>query len=226
MYPFLTTHSSANNKVPNSKEYMKSCIGSNAKYIEVDVRKTKDNILVLYHNSTIETKTIIDTNYDELLKIDPNLVKIEYAINFALDHGFLINFDLKTIEAAEILAKYIEKYNFTYKCVISGCHQREAKLLLSLNNHLKIIYNLEKEDILNIDKVVQIIVALKVYGINLNYHLCCDSLFNILIKTNLPIFVWTVDSDEAFKLCQKYPITSITSNYPSLYNKYYGNADI
>lgn len=198
MNPILTMHSGANNTEENSKEYLNSCINSRAQYLEVDVRKTKDDILVLYHDSEIESKPIIDNTYEELLSIKPSLVKIDYVYEFARKSNFKINFDLKTIDAALKLAQSIEENNFKDECLISGCHIEEAEVLLKVNKSLNILYNLEREDLPDV-----------------------DSLFEKIERYKLPAFVWTVDSEESFEICKKYNIASITTNYPSLFYKFY-----
>lgn len=221
MQTILTIHSGANDNKENSVEYLNSCIDSNAKYIEVDVRVTKDNVLVLYHDNKINNQFIEQTLFEDLLKFNPNILKIDYIFNFAKTNNFSINFDLKTINAATLLTKKIEENQFLDKCVISGCHENEANLLLSCNKNLKVIYNLEREDLLKIDSVINKISKLNIFGINLNFKLLNDNLYLKLIKTNLPLFVWTLDNERDFILSKKYNIFSITTNYPYLFNKYY-----
>ena len=223
MNPILTTHSGANNQEENSQEYLNSCIGSSAKYIEVDIRKTSDNILVLSHDANIKSKEIQETCFSELKTLKPSLITINTAYEYAQKHNFFINFDLKNIDAAPLLAKSIEENKFTDKCVISGCHEEETKLLHNYNNKLKVIYNLEKDDIPKIDSVLEKLLSLKVYGINLNHKFLSKNLFNSLKKANLPIFVWTVDTNEEFDNCKNYEITSITSNNPDLFDQKYSH---
>jgi len=217
----LTIHSGANDNKENSVEYLNSCIDSNAKYIEVDVRITKDAVLVLYHDYKIDNQLIEQTSFKDLINLNPNLLKIDYIFNFAKTNNFSINFDLKTINAAKLLAKKINENQFIDKCVISGCHDNEVKMLLSCNRNLKVIYNLEREDLLKIDSVINKISKLNIFGINLNFKLLNDSLYFKLIKTNIPLFVWTVDNEKDFIICKKYNLFSITTNYPYLFNKYY-----
>lgn len=223
MNPILTTHSGANNQEENSQDYLNSCIGSSAKYIEVDVRKTKDNILVLSHDSNIKSKKIQDTSFSELKSLKPSLITINIAFEYAQKYNFFINFDLKNIDAAQMLAKSIVDNNFIDKCVISGCHDEETKTLLNYNKKLKVVYNLEKDDIPKIESVIKKILSLKVYGINLNHKLLSKNLVDSLKKANLPIFVWTVDTNEEFDNCKNYEITSITSNNPDLFNQKYSH---
>ncbi len=221
MNPILTIHSGANNTEENSKEYLNSCINSRAQYLEVDVRKTKDDVLILYHDSEIESKPIIENTYKELLSIKPSLVKIDYVYEFTRKNNFKINFDLKTIDAALKLAQSIEDNNFKDKCIISGCHIEEAEFLLKVNKSLNILYNLEREDLPDVDSLFEKLVSLNIFGVNLNYKLCSVSLFEKIERYKLPAFVWTVDSEESFEICKKYNIASITTNYPFLFYKFY-----
>ncbi len=100
--------------------------------IETDVQKTKDGVLVLFHDNTLEAKTgvrgcVADYTFEELKK--QKIRKGEYVDSIASFEDFLSHFcefdltfaiELKVEHIEKEVAELIRKYGMTNKVVITS----------------------------------------------------------------------------------------------------------
>ena len=100
----------------NSKDAIISAIDRGAYVIEMDVRKTADDVLVCIHNENINNSKVLvaETTYSELLKLKSNLLTLEQAINIVKEHSdtVLISFDIKTQDCYDYFYDIIDQNNF------------------------------------------------------------------------------------------------------------------
>ena len=109
----IIAHRGFNDTYPeNSVKAFQDAIRKNCKYLETDVRLTKDNVFVLFHDDTIEGKAINSLTYAELTAIQPvdtleSLMKIVTSENVIL-------FDLKftTEDEIEIFMSYMIDHHY------------------------------------------------------------------------------------------------------------------
>lgn len=215
----LTLHSGANNTKANSKEYLLNSLKYNADFVEVDVRETKDGILILHHDNFIGDLIIEENCFSKLFDLDSDLLKVNDVIIFAKENNLKLNFDLKNSSALLSLSKIISANDLEDSCVISGCKEKEYQQLIKLNPNLNIIYNID--DFENIQKQLLSLMDKNIYGINLNYLLCNNPLFYNIENLGKRIFVWTVDDEDSFKALKAKKISGITTNYPDMFKKYF-----
>ena len=66
--PLIEAHRGASGyEVDNTIKAFDKAIELNSDTIELDIRKTKDNHIIVFHDPTFKGKLIIDYTYDELL---------------------------------------------------------------------------------------------------------------------------------------------------------------
>jgi glycerophosphoryl diester phosphodiesterase len=222
----LTLHSGANDTVPNTRQYLDSCIGIKADFIEVDARSTVDGTVILHHNPDIQGLQISTSTYTTLQEADKNLTTLEEAMVFAKENNFKLNIDLKDISTAKPLATVLQKASFVQKCVISGCHKEDLLDIRAIEPEAKIIFNLEPEDFVSAKALaarIDMLKELEPIAANLNYRLLASDQIGNLLEFPIPLCVWTVDTEEGFTLCSHFALNSITTNHPALFFRHYGS---
>lgn len=126
--------------------------------IETDVQKTKDGILVLFHDDTLERVTgqsgkIADYTYSELLKFDvkkneftDKIVKLEDFLKKFAFRDITLAIELKFTGYEKEVAELIEKYNIAEKCVITSFEFECLEKMHAVAPSLKTGYLTRKED--------------------------------------------------------------------------------
>ena len=127
--------------------------------IEMDIRKTLDNKLVLCHDKTInrisESKgKVCDMTYDELLKVDFNgekIVLLEEVFKFFCNKNIIILAEIKESGFEQDIINLIKKYNLN-NIIISSFSSKILKKVRELNENIKIahlVYYINDKIILN-----------------------------------------------------------------------------
>lgn len=142
----------------------------NSDGIETDVRKTKDDVLVLIHDKTIDRTSnfsgkISDYTYKELLKMDfgnekykgEKIVKLDDFLKYFSDKKIYIFLEIKEKDYEEDIVKIVEKYNNSYITLISFKYD-VLKKIRKLSKNIKLgwlIYDLN-DKILNECKKIKL----------------------------------------------------------------------
>ena len=203
MYKFIAHRGNNSGTCENKFECLKTIINYDYIYgIEIDVRNSRDNVLVLNHNSFIKK----NHNIYFISKTDSkdlNLTTLEYLLNNINTDKIIIldikdNIDInkfyKFIKKYKYLNIYICSFNYDFVYTLKSNYQ-------ALKVGLIIGYNM------NINKDINIFDFLSVH-------------YNIKKQFRKDLFIWTVNN---YKLLNKLPdnIGIITDNSYELknYNK-------
>lgn len=117
-----------NTIVENTIENFIKAIDNGVDGIETDLRLTKDNIIVLLHESSGYSSDSSDGEYQvnsieyaELLKINPNIATLEELFNLCYcrkDWSGIINLELKEYNLTEILVAQLARYSNLIKRIV------------------------------------------------------------------------------------------------------------
>lgn len=130
------------NYYENTMEAFEAAIDSGVEMIETDVHLTKDNVLVLIHDHTVDRTTdgkglVSDYTYEELLKLnagrseDPQKIPtFEEMLKLLAEKNILLNLEIKEYYTEgneercdyciDECVKLIEKYNYAEKMVFNS----------------------------------------------------------------------------------------------------------
>ncbi len=137
----VTAHRGASVKYPENT--MEAFIGAKemgADYIELDVQQTKDNELIVIHDSNLKRTTGVDKNtwevtYEEIKDLDAGsflnkkykdarIPLLEEVIKFAIDNDIKLNIELKPTgrekDFEKMVVDLINKYDFSSRCVVTS----------------------------------------------------------------------------------------------------------
>jgi len=200
--------------------YLGVQMGANG--IETDVRQTKDGVLVLFHDETLDrvtdgTGNICDYTFEELQKfnvikngkIDKIVTLEEFLSRFAWrDLTFAI--EIKAEGVSERVYQMIKKYNAVDKCIITSF---EFENFIPLNKYapeLKMGYLVDDitEDVLNAYKQV-------------NFYEICPNAYkidgNFVKKWNemgYNVRAWNITNQEIMKKAYNDGVGGMTVNFP------------
>lgn len=222
--PLVTAHTGCMNTQENSMDSVLTAVKSDADFIEVDVRSTKDHVAVLYHNSFVidylgNVFNIYDLSFDELKRIsdgnDFHLAKLDDILDLVKEYGKKINLDLKGPFAAQPMAKLILNKDMIDEAVITGCRYELVYYLKRIYPRLSFYLNADESDFMNIEefnkKCVRDALSAKCIGINLQYGRCNADLIKKAKENSLVISVWTVNDVDAMKNMVDMKVDSITT---------------
>lgn len=161
---------------------------NNSKGVEFDIRLTKDNIIVLSHNSVIKNKVIETTNYKDLIK-EITITTLDKILSINTNKILLIDIKVKNNNKKFINAiiKYLN-------------NKKDTKNIYLCSFNKKIINNLRKK------------TSYKTGYINLKYKTNKNHFnminHNTILQRDIPslkdktLFIWTIHNYKELKEIQ------------------------
>jgi len=200
--------------------------------IETDLHMTKDGILVICHDETINRTTdgsgnIAEYNYNELSKFDAGIKygqefqgekipSLDEFLAYVKDRDLLINLELKNNvidyeRMEERVIKKIYEYKLNTRVILSSFNHYSMIKAKKIDSKIKtgLLYS---ESIYNVHKYAK---KLKADALHPFYQYVFDE--NIVKKIHdmgISINAWTVDSEIHMKKLINLGIDGIITNYP------------
>ena len=203
-----------------------------ADYFELDVHKTKDGVLVVIHDETIDrtssnqkTGKISELTFNEILK-----VRVGYPKKF--DTKFS-DVKIPTLKDALELAK--GKIKVCVELKAAGIENQVVKLLSELKmTDQVIVFAFSDKSLININKLnpkiktlllrnyaniktLDFVKEINVNAIGVGYETKITKEFiEYAIKNNIVVFKWTVNKEQEMKELMNLHIDGIITNKPKL----------
>lgn len=211
-------------KIENSIESFDKAIEVNSDIIETDIRKTKDNIIIINHDPTINNMLIKEHTYSELKEVCDNLgyhlLTLDEAMQIYHDK---ITFDIELKEVGyeqeilDIVLKYLKPSEFFVRSfhdeailnIKTLCPEVYAYLLVGRGNITK------KERLSEIFPRKRM-KKCKADGISPLYKIMIFGFVKRMHMHNIKVSTWTVNDEELMKKLIKMRVDSIVTNYPDL----------
>lgn len=224
--PFVTAHSGCMNTQANSIEHIFEAMNAGADIIEVDVRSTKDDIVVLSHDDFIDVpgygfQRIMDIDYDELKITKPGIIRLEDALRIIREHNRIINLDVKDDAVVKPMVKTVKTTGMSDYVILSGCEKKRALYITENHMGLQVLLNSD-EKMLHVGgnsdysyfvkKTCEDAIAASCCGINIFYKDCMEELVSYASVRCLPVCVYTIDDISGMKKYMDMGVYSITTN--------------
>lgn len=192
--------------------------------IEMDVRKTRDGVLVLCHDADLprisdSTERVIDLSYEQLEQIllkdgESRVPTLRQALKAAGKVPVII--ELKDTGLAEELHRVLSEFPKTQATIVSFKHN-ELHKLREANPDTK-LYALEHTRVFD---VVQWAKIIKLNGVGLNFWLLNPLAYHLLKRRKLEIYAYTVNSKLYARFLQwLYPDVMICTDHPEYFVKH------
>ena len=185
--------------------------------IELDVRLSSDEEILVIHDETIDRTTngkgfVKSFTSLQLKELDiPTLIEVLNLVN----RRCFVNIELKGIGTAksvvELIENYISNKNWNYTdFLISSFDWKMLEEVQFLNPKIRIGVLAEEavEDALAFAKKI------KAFSIHPNYRLLTKENVALMQENGFEVFTWTVNSFEDIQKIKSYKINGIISDFP------------
>ncbi|MEM1577399.1 MAG: glycerophosphodiester phosphodiesterase [Candidatus Pacearchaeota archaeon] len=212
---FIVAHRGASAyELENTLEAFKKAIDLGAKFIECDVRKSKDNELVVIHDSSLQrlwrrAEYVNELNADELKNFKiPKLSEVIDLIKKYKDVKLLIEIKEEGIE--EKLIDLLKKKHFLRKAIIVSFFEKSLEKIKQISNvKTGFIFSVRLD-------AIEVALKLKPNFIIPRYDAITKELIKIAHKNKMKVIAWTInDKNTALKLI-KIGVDGIATDKPDL----------
>ncbi|MEM4647965.1 MAG: glycerophosphodiester phosphodiesterase [Candidatus Pacearchaeota archaeon] len=212
---FIVAHRGASAyELENTLEAFKKAIDLGAKFIECDVRKSKDNELVVIHDSSLQrlwrrAEYVNELNADELKNFKiPKLSEVIDLIKKYKDVKLLIEIKEEGIE--EKLIDLLKKKHFLRKAIIVSFFEKSLEKIKQISNvKTGFIFSVRLD-------AIEVALKLKPNFIIPRYDTITKELIKIAHKNKMKVIAWTInDKNTALKLI-KIGVDGIATDKPDL----------
>ena len=234
--PFIGLSHRGNSKkfIENSFEAFNSVIQMGYKYIETDLRMTKDNEVIAFHDPDLKRLFNLDLQVKDLtFKEIANLFREKNCSLLTLEDALKkfpeihFNIDLKVKEVIKDSIKVVENLNAFNRVCFASFHSSHTKKILQHNKNAIIsmgmkdvalfkFFNFKNEKI----KIIQI--PLKWKGIKV----LTRNLIQKANKSNLLVHVWTVNDRKTINYLIDLGVNGIVTDEPELLMKIMKERDL
>ncbi len=208
--------------------------------IELDVQMSKDGVLVICHDETIDrtssgTGFIKDMTFRELRSYNYNKTHPEYehadiptleeVLAMVKPGRMIINIELKTgiffypgIE--EKVVELVRKYGMEDRVIYSSFNHYSARHIHDIDPKARTAFLYE-------DGPIGMPEYAHRHGVNAIhpalYNLQYENIMEDAAKYGLEVNVWTVNTEEYVRFCMMKGVHAIITNYPDMAKKVIGN---
>ncbi|SCP94798.1 glycerophosphodiester phosphodiesterase [Anaerobium acetethylicum] len=223
----ITAHRGYSSKAPeNTMAAIEKAVDALADYAEIDVRQTKDGILVVFHDASLKRitglkKNVSDLDYAKILLLDigswfsgdfsgERIPTLEEVIRYSKGK-IKLNIELKNSAGdknlEEAVVKLIEKHHFEDDCVVSSFSYKSLKKIKELNPEIKTGYILS-------DVYGNFYDLKKVDFFSMKYVYVTERIVTELHKRGKKIHVWTVNGSTMIERLAMIGVDNIITDYP------------
>lgn len=237
--PIIIAHRGASAYAPeNTLHAFEKAIEMGALIIETDVHQTKDSILVLMHDLSVDRTTNGKGLIKEISLNDFKQLSIKQHKTFLKEHPPTLEEAIQLINGRCKLLIELKKGNSYY----SNIEKHIVDLIKKYNAQSWIctIHSFEKEALVNIAKRdsninLQKLIVFKLplvsfnfdkhfakddykswRGVNVYYKFCSKRLIKKLHSLNKTVYVWTVNSPRKARIFARRGVDGIISNKPDI----------
>ena len=224
---YIIAHRGASGLVEheNTIEAFEKAIEVGADYIEMDLRKTSDNKIIVVHNPDYNGKLIKDFSYQELCQ-----ETLENGFIMPLFENVLekfkdkIMFDIELTEEGyeeeivEMVLKYLSLDSFIIKSFFKKSVRKIKKINKKITTALLLGVEFPKYGYLT--RIAELfplgkIITSKCDIVSPNYQLVICGFVRRMKLIKKPVWVWTVNDNEKMDvLLNKNKVDAIITNYP------------
>ena len=222
----VTAHRGASVAYPENT--MSAFIGAKkqgADWIELDVQQTKDQVIIVSHDTNLKrvtgiNKDVIDLTYKEIEKLDAGSFKdtkfkgekiptLEEVIDFAKENNMRLNIELKPTgkekDFEKQVVELIQEKDFQSKCVITSQVYEVLEKVKKVNKEIETVYVMS----IAYGDIVKLKAAdhFSVEASNVN-----DNLVSKVHNEGKQIYAWTVNTQESINKMIEYNVDNIITD--------------
>ncbi len=224
----VTAHRGDSKHAPeNTMAAIRMAVDNQADIVEIDVRQTKDGVLVLMHDESLFRTTGVDklvgeVYYGYVATLDPGsdfseefagerVPTLKEALEYGKEQDVFYNIELKPEDYydgyVENIVSLIEEYEYEDSCVVASSDEETLMKVKVLNPDIKTICILyvvygNLQDMEYVD------------GYSVRHNFVTKELVSKIHGFNKEIYVWTVNSETKIKKLLLLDVDSIITDIP------------
>ena len=204
----------------NTFPEIEQALKTNPNFIEIDIRKTKDNILIAFHDSKINSKPINQLTYNQIINLNPEIPKLEAILKKFNQTNFQIH--LKAENCEKPLTDLLQQLNKSRFIIISE-NLNSLKKIKQSNPEIKLGLILLKQNSIkfattwlksqfNPESLISPAKKANIEFIVPNYNYVNKKFLNTAEKHNIKVIPWTINNKDKIKKFQDTSVYAITSD--------------
>ena len=195
----------------NTMEGFKSAIEKKFDIIELDITLTKDNYVIIYHDTFIDDKLIKNMKLEEVKEKDKDIILLTELFEI-IDNKTNIYLDVKGDDfICVFLHKILMNLNDLSNIIIGSFNTLILKRLYNLNN--KYTLGLITENVLEAEILNYYIENYNIAFVSFHWTVLDHKLIRHLNLKNVLIFTYTCKNDNIKKFISEYYVDGIVTNY-------------
>jgi Glycerophosphoryl diester phosphodiesterase len=215
--------------IENTIEAFETAIDKQIKMVEFDVRRTKDNQFVIFHNNHIEKIKLNSLTYQELLTLasrDGYCVPLFHDVLKFCSNKIMLDIELKESGYEKEVIELLGHYYSTNQFIITSFIDSVIEEVKRINPQIKAGLLIGKDNASILERFSEIfpIKRLKKTGADFivpNYLLVTPWLVRYCRKSQFNIYVWTVNGDSLYTKLIRKKVAGIITDYPERYDGKY-----
>ncbi|MDP2792061.1 MAG: glycerophosphodiester phosphodiesterase [Rectinemataceae bacterium] len=238
----VTAHAGCLGTVPNSRTNIEAALACGADIVEVDIRATKDGIVILTHDDTLvlsngRTARIGELDWDTLRKLPTSgnagrgragsastfstaYLRLDELLDMVRGQDRVLNLDAKEIGAMVLASRLLRDRNMVTDAVFSGLDREGIAAAAERLSGFRYLFNADAHvpagggGLAEIALVCSLASASAACGINLEWTKASGHLVDYANRRCLPVLLWTVDEPRDMATALRTGPYSITTNRP------------
>ena len=200
----------AGGALENSVAAVLASAAAGANVIELDVQISKDNVVYLFHDKSINGKNVVDLTYDQIVKITTSerVPRLENVLSLNSFNGiYLLDLKFSSVKSLDVLAQTIRSTVVPMEQII--IQSSDVAMLAHGNQILPKCQYFYLERLSRTfpffaipvpEKILEKVNDLDIQGISVKGRRFLNSEYISLLKsTGLRIYVWTINDIERAK---------------------------
>lgn len=196
----------------NTKESFMSSVLHQFDMIELDIQLTKDDKIIIYHDTFIKDQLIINLTYQELLDYDKDILTLENFFQMIDLSKIRVYFDIKgkELKISSILNNLIKDNPFLYNIFIASFHLIIIKELYILNPCLQLGFI--TENMFPKDIFLLMIKEYHLRFIAFHWTMLDSSMIDFIHCNHVMVFTYTSKNKEILSFMEEYEVDGIVTN--------------
>ncbi len=213
----------------NTLASLRRAVDEGADMLEVDVRRTRDDVLVLdqenVHLMGGEETPLRECSFEHWRRHGgewgASLTTLDEAFELASEAGVGLMLDFKEPGTEAMLARAIRSAGFPRESLlVSGAGETSRKILRGLDPRIPLSLTLDLEDALQITP--KFLLEIDTEAVTWHHRLLTHSLVDILHRRDILVYAWTVDLSEEMRRMRQCKVDGILTNSPDMLKKMSG----
>lgn len=224
MFDFsIVGHRGAPRQEPeNTLASFKRAMDMGVDWIEFDLRVTRDGVLVVIHDETVDRTTngkgrVSDMTFSEIEKLDAGngqrIPSLQQVIDLARNK-VKMDMEIKQMGTEADVVSAIEKNNIVAQCMVSSFMPDSIRTAKALNNRIMTAAIMDKMPEHVGSCIDTLLYDIKADALMLSIKIANDSFISELRRNGLKIGIWNADTPDQI---ERYAIMNpnfLCSNYP------------